>query len=283
MEDLSYGKDEARLLLLLTSCGHQQPSPPLAKPPIGFPEHLKLIQFADLGQLQQPFEALFLGTSACRRTRVGRSCWRSCSNKGRTCFTCLPGSSGEERTRSEGESGLCDITNSGVRETEKWLQTALSGGFATAQLHLAHLAFDTGREDAALTHLQEYLSRCVEKGRNWCAGCSQTRGEDAQMLTCGGCRVARFCSADHQKMASKSVASGGDVLQGRHKNVCDILGKWRRQVVKDGMPPDACSADLLAFLRLSWPCYTECIPEQPYSGQPPYVESLPRKYAGQPR
>ena len=136
-----------------------------------------------------------------------------------------------------------------MREAEKWLQTALDLGYTPARLHLAHLAFDAGHEDTALAHLQNYLSWCVEQGRNRCAGCHQTRGEDAQMLTCGGCRVARFCSADHQKMASKSVASGGCVLQARHKDVCGVLGKWRRQVVKDGMPPDSCRQDLLAFLQ----------------------------------
>ena len=120
---------------------------------------------------------------------------------------------------------------------------------AQRRLHLARLAFDAGPEDTALAHLQDYLSWCVERGRNRCAGCDQTRGEDAQMLTCGGCRVARFCSADHQKMASKSVASGGSLLEGRHKDVCGVLGKWRQQVVKDGMSPDVLRADLLAFLR----------------------------------
>ena len=54
---------------------------------------------------------------------------------------------------------------------------------------------------------------------------------------------------DHQKMASKSVASGGSLLEGRHKDVCGVLGKWRQQVVKDGMSPDVLRADLLAFLR----------------------------------
>jgi len=137
----------------------------------------------------------------------------------------------------------------GVREAEKWLQTALDLGHTAARLHLAQLAFDTGPEDTALAHLQDYLSWCVERGRNRCAGCSQTRGEDAQMLTCGGCRVARFCSADHQKMATKRVASGGCLLEGRHKDVCAVLGKWRQQVVKDGMSPDVLRADLLAFLR----------------------------------
>jgi tetratricopeptide (TPR) repeat protein len=137
-----------------------------------------------------------------------------------------------------------------VREAEKWLQTARDdGGLAAARLHLAHVAFATGREDTALAHLQGYVSWCVGRGRNLCAGCEQTRDEDAQMLTCGGCRVARFCNADHQKMASKSVASGGGLLHGRHRDLCGVLGKWRRQVVKDGMSPDSCRADLLAFLQ----------------------------------
>ena len=146
-------------------------------------------------------------------------------------------------------SSASACSDDGVREAEKWLQTALSLGRTSARLHLAHLAFDTGPEDTALAHLQDYLSWCVERGRIRCAGCYQTRGEDAQMLTCGGCRTARFCNADHQKMASKSVASGGSLLTGRHKDVCGVLGKWRQQVVKDGMSPDVLRADLLAFLR----------------------------------
>ena len=68
------------------------------------------------------------------------------------------------------------------------------------------------------------------------------------MLTCSGCRVARFCSADHQKMASKSLASGGNFIFGRHKDICGLLGKWRG-VGKDGVSADSLRGDLLAFLR----------------------------------
>ena len=69
------------------------------------------------------------------------------------------------------------------------------------------------------------------------------------MLTCSGCRVARFCSADHQKMASKSVSSGGRaLLSGRHKDICGLLGKWRG-VEKDDVSRDSLREDLLAFLR----------------------------------
>jgi hypothetical protein len=48
------------------------------------------------------------------------------------------------------------------------------------------------------------------------------------MLTCSGCRVARFCRADHQRMASKSVASGGNLLTGRHKDICGLLGEQQK-------------------------------------------------------
>jgi hypothetical protein len=108
----------------------------------------------------------------------------------------------------------------------------------------------TWRTDAALAHLKEHLSWLVKQGRDICAGCGQTRGEDAPMLTCSdcGCRVARICSADHQKMALKKAALGGSLNTGRHTDICGVLSKWR-EVVKDGVSPDSCTADLVAFLQ----------------------------------
>jgi len=133
-------------------------------------------------------------------------------------------------------------------EAATWLKAALDTGEGLASLHLAHLAYDAGQEDTALAHLKDYLSWHVATGRDCCDGCLQKRGEDAPMLTCSGCRVARFCSVDHQKMASKSVASGGNLWTGRHKDICGLLGKWRG-VKKGGVSPDSVRADLLAFLR----------------------------------
>jgi len=135
-----------------------------------------------------------------------------------------------------------------VREAAKWLRAAFDGGHALARLHMAHLTFHAGQEDAALAHLKEHLSWRLQRGRDACAGCGQTRGEDTPMLTCSGCRVARFCSADHQKMASKKAALGGNLLMGRHKDICGVLSKWC-EVVKDGLAPDSCNAGLVAFLQ----------------------------------
>ena len=136
-----------------------------------------------------------------------------------------------------------------VQEAGRWLEIAVDLGHAVARLHLACLAFDAGDEQTALAHLQDYLSSCVGVARNQCEGCNQTRGEDAHMLTCAGCRVARFCSLEHQKMASRDVSRGGSLLYVRHKHVCGLLGTWRQRVVKDGAPPDALRAELLSFLR----------------------------------
>ena len=43
-------------------------------------------------------------------------------------------------------------------------------------------------------------------------------------------------------MASKKAALGGSLRMGRHKDICGVLSKWR-EVVKDGVAPDSCTAD----------------------------------------
>ena len=136
---------------------------------------------------------------------------------------------------------------------EKWLQTALALGRIAARLHLARPAFDAGPEDTALAHLQDYLSWCMERGRSQCAGCDQRVAgtRKCSRVEAAALRGFACCSAqDHQKMASKSVASGGSLVAGRHQDVCDVMGKWRQQVDNDGMSPDVWRADLLVFLRL---------------------------------
>jgi hypothetical protein len=135
-----------------------------------------------------------------------------------------------------------------VLEAAKWLKAALDGGAVFARLHLAHLAFDAGLEDRAQALLKTHLSWLVRWGRNISAGCYQTRGDHTPMLTCSGCHVARFFNADHQKMAARKAAKGGNPVTGRHKDIFGVLGKWH-QIVKHGVSPDSCTADLLEFLR----------------------------------
>jgi len=128
------------------------------------------------------------------------------------------------------------------------LATALAGGQGLARLHLAHAFFDAGLEDSATGFLQQYLARRVKHARTWCGGCGQTRSEDSPMLTCGGCGVVRFCSAEHQKMASKREHFGRSFNE-KHKDMCGLLGKWRSKVVKDGLPEESLNEDMIAYLR----------------------------------
>ena len=41
---------------------------------------------------------------------------------------------------------------------------------------------------------------------------------------------------------------GWSPTTGRHKDICGVLRKWR-DVVKDGVSPDSCTAELVAFLQ----------------------------------
>ena len=136
-----------------------------------------------------------------------------------------------------------------TRDAEWWLQTAADLGQTAAHLHLARLALDDGEEDEALECMHAYLAALVEHAQHHCTGCCQRRGMDVHMLTCAGCRVAKFCSKDHQKMASKRVSEGGSALEGRHRDVCAVLCKWRQHVLKRQQPPSVLRAELLAFLR----------------------------------
>jgi hypothetical protein len=60
------------------------------------------------------------------------------------------------------------------------------------------------------------------------------------------------CSEVLQRRSSKDgfkkAALGGSLTTGRHKDISGVLSKWR-EVVKDGVAPDSCTADLVAFLQ----------------------------------
>ena len=87
-----------------------------------------------------------------------------------------------------------------LQEAETWLLTALDlaekleAGLVRmdAQMHLAYVAMMKGDEDEAVELLTQHLQGWVDDfGSQRCAGCGQVRGEDAPMLSCDGCRVAR--------------------------------------------------------------------------------------------
>ena len=83
------------------------------------------------------------------------------------------------------------------------LGLAVKHGFVNwkieAQMYLACVAMFKGSEDEAVVLLSQHLQGWLDHiGRRVCAGCGQMRGEDAPMLTCDRCRVARcVCKCCH--------------------------------------------------------------------------------------
>jgi len=93
-------------------------------------------------------------------------------------------------------------------------------GMATIDFLLA--GGESRAEEAAFRTLQEYLDLVVGKGRDCCAWCGVGRSTDMPMLTCGACKVARFCSVEHQKMSwSRTGSKTSEAC--RHKEVCPLL------------------------------------------------------------
>jgi tetratricopeptide (TPR) repeat protein len=162
------------------------------------------------------------------------------------------GGSGETRAAAALSSESLDEI---VDAASDWLENAFECCH-TAQLHMAQLAFEAGHAEAALEHLKGYLTASVEDARDGCEGCGQPRCQDVAMLTCSGCRVARFCSVDHQKMASKKTSLGGYLWKERHKDICGVLGLWRNVLRLEFVNPIAhfgaqswYDRELLAFLE----------------------------------
>jgi tetratricopeptide (TPR) repeat protein len=100
---------------------------------------------------------------------------------------------------SDGDLQMQNQSAERLGEARHWLTTTLdraAGGCVInillhATLNLSYVAFITGQEVEALEWLHAHLDGCVSNAKQWCAGCWQRRGENAPMLTCGGCRVAR--------------------------------------------------------------------------------------------
>lgn len=129
-----------------------------------------------------------------------------------------------------------------------FLESAGDQGHKIAGLHLAFIHFDAGQEEVALSFLKAHLKWLVGRGSRMCDGCGQIRSDDTHMLTCSGCKVARFCSVEHQKKSCKKPSCGGNIRMGQHNRICGLLGKWR-MVVKQHATEESCTEDLLAYLK----------------------------------
>jgi len=127
-------------------------------------------------------------------------------------------------------------------------------------LHLAFVSFDLDDVHQALLYLHRFLQSLVDTARIICGGCARGRGPDhpspqpggaalggqPPMLRCGGCKVARFCNAEHQAMASQQ--HGNMQKEVWHKDVCALLRQWRL-AGKGVVTIQSCTKDQLKFLE----------------------------------
>ena len=102
----------------------------------------------------------------------------------------------------------------------------------SAQMHLAYVAMLKGDEDEAVELLSQHLQGWVDDvGRHTCAGCGQVRGEDAPMLRCDGCHVARCVNA------ATPVLRGAETAMLAVRWLTGRRG-WMMQVLQCGAPAD---------------------------------------------
>ena len=154
------------------------------------------------------------------------------------------------RARAEHHQAAPDATSCGgvsaasadtLQEAETWLRTALDladklGWLRCrmyAQIHLAYVVIMKGDEDEAVELLGQHLKVWLDDfGSHSCAGCFQVRGEDAPMLSCKECRVARcvyaatpgLCCSDW--LAWRGVADR-ETWMGHAGTAMRITSGWR--------------------------------------------------------
>jgi len=92
--------------------------------------------------------------------------------------------------------------------------------------NLACVAYARGDDEEVLDLMRQCfdLEMSMSRGRlASCQYCGQLRGDNAEMLTCGSCRVSRYCCAEHQRMAWSLPVRNTP----RHKRLCPLLKEWR--------------------------------------------------------
>ena len=151
-----------------------------------------------------------------------------------------------------------------LQDAEKWLRMALDlatkAGYYNyrmdVEINLACLAMFKGDEAEAVELLSQHLQGWLDDlGPRTCAGCLQLRGEDAPMLSCDVCRVARYCNAAHQRLGwrgeNETFSYGMP-----HKAICPLLKQWRLQVAKGKVTAVSAGLreEMVAFLQRRISC-----------------------------
>ncbi|GFH55912.1 predicted protein [Chaetoceros tenuissimus] len=77
----------------------------------------------------------------------------------------------------------------------------------------------------AIGFIEDYLD-LISKVETHCRTCTQTATESEVQLVCSGCRVACYCSIDHQRMTWKKEAVKG--MRFGHEVLCPVMKAYRK-------------------------------------------------------
>ena len=110
-----------------------------------------------------------------------------------------------------------------------------------------------GLSEAPGPHSQSSASACLNvrvREAKWLQAAF-----DGDSMRAKGTRRWHISTSTSHGASNRDVTKAalvGSLWKGRHKDICRVLSKWR-QVVKDGVLPDSCTADLVAFLQRKLP------------------------------
>ncbi|GFH48439.1 predicted protein [Chaetoceros tenuissimus] len=77
----------------------------------------------------------------------------------------------------------------------------------------------------AIGFIEEYLD-LILRAETHCSTCKQTGTESEVQFVCSGCRVACYCSIDHQRMTWKKDAETG--MRFGHEVLCPVMKAYRK-------------------------------------------------------
>ena len=78
----------------------------------------------------------------------------------------------------------------------------------------------------AIGFIEEYLDDIFWNLESHCHTCTQTATESEVQFVCSGCRVACYCSIDHQRMTWKKEAEKG--MRFGHEVLCPVMKAYRK-------------------------------------------------------
>ena len=106
-----------------------------------------------------------------------------------------------------------------------------------------------GNRSGAMTSIVMMLFSYASKSTSHCWGCGQKATEQFPLLSCGLCRIARFCCRQCQSNASKRSVEGTCAI--RHRHLCPMLRKHRMTMADSAIVAAGNAGDFAETARLA--------------------------------